>query len=59
MVKIKVDKYYANTELYPYIPSLVFDALEAGYLDGKEYVEVPHYAYVEMCKNLNSAGICL
>lgn len=59
MVKINVDQYYSKTELYPYIPSAVFDALEAAYLDGVEYAEVPRYQFAAMKSNLNAAGICL
>lgn len=40
MVEVNVDKFYSNRALYPFIPAVVFDALEAAYLSG---MNVPEY----------------
>ena len=57
-ISINVDSYYPNRAYYPYIPAVVFDALEAAYLEGSESADVPEAAYNEMLSNLKAASLC-
>lgn len=45
MVEVNVDKFYSNRALYPFIPAVVFDALEAAYLSGNECTRIPEGEY--------------
>lgn len=58
MVEVNVDKFYSNRALYPFIPAVVFDALEAAYLSGNECAQIPEGEYKEMMSNLERANLC-
>lgn len=58
MIIINVDRFYSNHGLYPFIPALVFDALEAAYLSGNETTEVPEDEYNKMLSDLKRANLC-
>lgn len=58
MIIINVDRFYSNRALYPFIPALIFDALETAYLSGNETTEVPEDEYNKMMFNLKYANLC-
>lgn len=45
---INVEMYYLNESLYRFMPSDIFDTLEAGFLNGHETVEVSTESYNAM-----------
>ena len=55
---IHVDTFYANRAYYPFIPRVVFDALEAAYLEGKGTADVSEADYSAMMSNLKAARLC-
>ena len=58
MIIINVDRFYSNRGLYPFIPALIFDALEDAYLSGNETTEVPEDEYNKMLSDLKRANLC-
>lgn len=58
MITINVDMFYNNRALYPFIPPVVFDALEIAYLSGNEITNVPEDEYNKMLYNLKRAHLC-
>lgn len=58
MIIINVDRFYSNRVLYPFIPALIFDALEAAYLSGDGTTEVPEGEYNKTLYNLKCANLC-
>jgi len=50
-IEINVAEYYNNKEYYASMPEVVFNALEAAYLEGKEIAVVPKAAFEEMINN--------
>lgn len=58
IISINVDSFYPVRSYYPYIPAVVFDALEAAYLEGSETANVPEAEYNEMLSNLKAANLC-
>lgn len=58
MVEVNVDKFYSNRSLYPFIPAVVFDALEAAYLSGNECALIPEREYNIMMSDLKCANLC-
>ena len=58
MVEVNVDKFYSNRALYPFIPAVVFDALEAAYLSGNACARIPEGDYIKMMSDINRANLC-
>ena len=58
MVEVNVDKFYSNRALYPFIPAVVLDALEAAYLSGNECTRIPEGEYNKMMSDLKRANLC-
>lgn len=38
---IRVSQYYGNAKYYPFMPISFFNALEAAFLKGNKYIQVP------------------
>lgn len=57
-ILINLDPFYSNRAYYPYIPKVIFDALEAAYLEGCEQAEVPEAEYRVMMSNLKAVSLC-
>jgi hypothetical protein len=51
-IEIKVSEYYDNPKYYAFMPEIVFDALEAAFLEGRDTALVPKAAFDEMQKGL-------
>ncbi|KAA6303186.1 MAG: hypothetical protein EZS26_000789 [Candidatus Ordinivivax streblomastigis] len=49
-IEIKVSEYYNNSKYYPFMPEVVFDALEKSFVDGLETATVSKSAFDEMKK---------
>jgi hypothetical protein len=52
-IEIRVLEYYDNSRYYRFMPEVVFDALEAAFLDGRETALVHRVAFDEMLKEFN------
>ena len=46
--EIKLSEYYNKRKNYRHIPEMIFNALEAAFLDGKEMAIVPKDEYEKM-----------
>jgi hypothetical protein len=51
-IEIKLSEYYDNPKYYAFMPEIVFDALEAAFLDGRDTAFVSKAAFDEMQKEL-------
>jgi hypothetical protein len=51
-IEIKVSEYYDNPKYYAFMPEIVFNALEAAFLDGRDTALVSKTAFDEMQKEL-------
>jgi hypothetical protein len=51
-IEIKISEYYDNPKYYAFMPKIVFDALEAAFLDGRDTALVSMAAFDEMQKEL-------
>jgi hypothetical protein len=49
-IEIKVSEYYDNHKYYAVMPEIIFDALEAAFLNGCEVATVPKSAFDGMIK---------
>lgn len=47
-MEIEVNTFYHCRPLYKYMPRSIYDALEAAFLDGRAWVEVPAEDYYKM-----------
>lgn len=47
-IEITIAEYYNNPQYYPVMPEVVFNALEAAFLEGKETAEVPKVEFESM-----------
>lgn len=55
---INVDVFYARPEYYGFIPTSVFDALEAAFVEGKASAVVLRSDYNKMMSNFKAARLC-
>jgi hypothetical protein len=51
-IEIKVAEYYDNSKYYAVMPEIIFNALEAAFLEGNNTVLVPKVAFDEMQKRI-------
>jgi hypothetical protein len=51
-IEIKVSEYYDNLTYYAFMPEIVFNALEAAFLEGHDTAFVSKAAFDEMQKEL-------
>jgi hypothetical protein len=51
-IEIKVSEYYTNQKYYRFMPEIVFNALEAAFLEGRDTALVSKAAFDEMQKEL-------
>lgn len=54
-IEIPVKDYYFAQALFPYIPGVMFSALEAAFLEGRPVASVPAESFREFQK---AAGLC-
>ena len=54
-VTIKIADYYNSDAYYPFMPEVVFNALEAAFLEGEETAVVPKAAFEQMLLEYGNA----
>ena len=47
-VEVKISEFYSSGKYFPYMPRVVFEALERAFLNGEQTALVPAGAYNEM-----------
>lgn len=53
-IEIKVAKYYDNPKYYGDMPEVVFNALEAAFINGRETAVVPKAAFETMLNSFEN-----
>lgn len=47
-IKIAIVEYYNKPQFFPFMPEVIFNALETAFLAGKETAEVPKAEFEKM-----------
>jgi hypothetical protein len=47
-IEIAIVEYYNKPQYFPFMPEVIFNALEAAFLEGKETAEVPKVEFESM-----------
>ncbi|MDR2009910.1 MAG: hypothetical protein LBQ22_05465 [Bacteroidales bacterium] len=47
-IEIAITEYYNKPQYFPFMPEVVFNTLEAAFLEGKETAEVPKAEFESM-----------
>lgn len=48
MIEIAITEYYNKPQYFPFMPEVIFNALEVAFLEGKEKAEVPKADFENM-----------
>jgi len=54
-IEINLSEYYDNPTYYGFMPEVIFNAMEAAFLDGKDTAEVPKTEFEAMLNGFNNA----
>lgn len=47
-IEIAIAEFYNKVQFFPFMPEVIFNALEAAFLEGKETAEVPKAEFESM-----------